>query len=208
MRVEEVMSRKLVTVEPDDPLRRAAELMSDHQVSGLPVVEAGRLVGVLTESDFLELSTGQGRRRWTDILFGRATAPEPTSRVGDLMTPEPVTIAPDRRLRDAARIMLDAGVKRLPVVDETGQLLGIISRADVMKSYARSDVEIREEIADVLHEYIVRGVEVEVNEGTVRMEGTVALRTEARLAEELIRRVDGVVAVTNYLSWDSDDQRV
>lgn len=208
MRVEEVMSRKLVTVEPDDSLRRAAELMADNRVSGLPVVTGGRLVGVLTESDFLALTTGQGRRRWTDVLFGRSTSPEPTSTVGDLMTPDPVTIAPDRRIRDAARVMLDAGVKRLPVVTESGELLGIISRADVMKSYARSDSEIREEIADILHEYIVRGVEVEVTEGEVRMEGAVALRTEARLAEELIRRIDGVVSVTNHLAWESDDQRI
>lgn len=208
MRVEEVMSRNVVTVEPDDSLRRAAELMADRRISGLPVVSAGRLVGVLTESDFLALSSGKGRRRWTDILFGRSTSPEPTSSVGDLMTPDPVTIAPDRRIRDAARVMLDVGVKRLPVVTESGELIGIISRADVMKSYARSDSEIREEIADVLHEYIVRGVDVDVTEGVVEMEGTVALRTESRLAEELIRRVDGVVAVTNHLTWESDDQRI
>jgi osmotically-inducible protein OsmY len=104
--------------------------------------------------------------------------------------------------------MLDAGVKRLLVVDESGALLGIISRADVMKIYARSDSEVREEIADLLHEYIVRGVEVDVTNGVVTMEGKVALRTESRLAEELIRRVDGVVSVSNYLGWDSDDQIV
>ncbi len=208
MRVDEVMSRNLVTVEPDDSLHRAAELMSEHHVSGLPVVAAGRLVGVLTQSDFLTLSTGQGRRRWTDILFGHSKSPEPTSLVGDLMTPNPVTIAPDRRVRDAARVMIDAGVKRLPVVGESGNLIGIVSRADVMKSYARSDDEIREEIADALYEYVVRGVELEVKNGEVRMEGSVALRTEARLAEELIRRVDGVVSVANYLSWESDDHRM
>ncbi len=182
--------------------------MADRKVAGLPVVDGGRLVGVLTESDFLMLSTGQGRRRWTDILFGRASSPEPTSRVGDLMTPNPVTIAPDRRVRDAARVMMDAGVKRLPVVSEDGELIGIISRADVMKSYARSDTEIREEIADVLHEYIVRGVEVDIDDGEVVMEGKVALRTESRLAEELIRRVDGVISVTNHLTWESDDYRI
>jgi CBS domain-containing protein len=208
MRVEEVMSRELVTVEPDEALHKAAELMADNHVSGLPVVSAGRLVGVLTESDFLSLSTGKGRRRWTDILFGREKSPEPTTSVGDLMTPNPVTIAPDRRVRDAGRVMLDAGVKRLPVVDEAGNLVGIISRADVMKSYARSDTEIREEIADVLYEYIVRGVEVDVTDGVVTMEGTVAIRSESRLAEELIRRVDGVVSVSNYLSWDSDERIV
>jgi predicted transcriptional regulator len=207
MRVDQVMSRKVVTVEPDDPLRKAAELMADHRVSGLPVVSAGKMVGVLTESDFLTLSTG-GRRRWTDILFGRSMSLEPTTVVGDLMTPNPVTIAADRRIRDAAKVMVDAGVKRLPVVDEDGNLIGIISRADVMKIYARSDTEIREEIADILHEYIVRGVEMDVVNGEVTMEGTVALRTESRLAEELVRRVDGVVSVTNRLAWDSDDQMI
>lgn len=205
MRVDEVMTSKLVTVEPDDTLRHAAELMSEHRVSGLPVVDDGRLVGVLTESDFVTLATGQGRRSWIDILFGRRESIEGATAVGDMMTPSPVTVAPDRRLRDAARIMIDAKVKRLPVVADDGTLLGIISRADVMKSYARSDEAIAEEILDALHEYIVRGVEVDVVDGVVTLEGTVALRTGARLAEELVRRVDGVVSVTNRLGWEADD---
>ena len=205
MRVDEVMTSKLVTVEPDDSLRHAAELMAEHRVSGLPVVAAGRLVGVLTESDFLTLTTGQGRRSWIDIVFGRRETVEGATAVGDMMTPDPVTVAPDRRLRDAARIMIDADVKRLPVVAEDGTLLGIISRADVMKSYVRSDERIAEEILDALHEYIVRGVEVQVVDGVVTLEGTVALRTGVRLAEELVRRVDGVVSVTNHLGWEADD---
>ncbi len=205
MRVDDVMSRNVVTVEPDDSLHHAAELMSEHRVSGLPVVAAGRLVGVLTESDFLRLSTGKGRRRWLDAVFGARDYPESATEVGDMMTPNPVTVAPDRRLRDAARIMIDANVKRLPVVDAEGVLRGIISRADIMKSYARSDEAVAEEIHDALHEYIVRGVEVEVNDGVVTLDGRVALRTGARLAEELVRRVDGVVSVNNRLGWEADE---
>ena len=205
MRVADAMARKLVTVGPDDSLRLAAELMADNKVSGLPVVENGRLVGVLTESDFVELSTGMGRRRWIDVVFGRSQPQNEATHVGDLMTASPVTIAPDRTLRDAGRLMLDAKVKRLPVVDETGNLLGIISRADVLRSYARSDTEIADEIGDLLHEYIVKGVHVQVQDGAVTLDGTVPQRTESRLAEELVRRVDGVVAVTNHLGWDSDD---
>lgn len=205
MRVADAMARKLVTVEPGESLRHAAELMADNRVSGLPVVENERLVGVLTESDFVKLSTGQGRRRWIDVLFGRSQPQNEATRVGDLMTTSPVTIAPDRTLRDAGRLMLDAKVKRLPVVDETGNLLGIISRADVLRTYARSDTEIADEIGDLLHEYIVKGVKVSVRDGAVTLEGTVPQRTESRLAEELVRRVDGVVAVSNHLGWDSDD---
>ena len=205
MRVEEVMSRKLVTVEPDDSLRHAAELMSEHHVSGLPVVAAGDLVGVVTESDFVTLSSGKGKRRWVDALLGRGDSLEDVSQVGDIMTPEPVTVAPDRRLRDAARIMIDANVKRLPVVDEAGTLLGIVSRADLMRSFVRSDDEIGEEIQDALHEYIVRGVEVGVTDGVVTLEGTVALRSGSRLAEELVRRIDGVVSVNNHLTWQADE---
>ncbi len=208
MRVDDVMTRRVVSVTPSDSLRTAAELMAEHHISGLPVVEDGQLVGMLTETDFLELTTGQGRHRWLDVLFGRTKPPEAVTSVGDMMTPSPVTVAPDRRLRDAARIMLDSRVKRLPVVGEDGALLGIISRADIMKSYARSDTEIRDEIGNVLHEYIVRGVQVDVNEGAVTLEGTVALRTETRLAEELVRRIDGVVSVTNHLAWRSDDHMI
>lgn len=205
MRVDDVMSRAVVTIEPDDSLRHAAELMSQHHISGLPVVANGKLVGVLTESDFLVLSSGQGRSRWLDVLFGRSKAPEEATEVGDLMTADPVTVAPDRRLRDAARMMISSGVKRLPVVDSEGNLMGIVSRADIMKSYARSDTEIREEISDALHEYILKGIEVGVAEGVVTLDGEVAIRSESRLAEELVRRVDGVVAVNNHLSWSADD---
>ncbi len=204
MQVAEVMTREVVTVAPGDTLRRAAQLMTEHQVSGLPVVDDGRLVGMLTESDFIKHSSGPGRRRWIDTLFGRSE-PSGAAKVEDLMTKRPVTIAPDRPLRDAGRLMIDADVKRLPVVDGAGGVLGILSRADVMKSYSRSDTEIADEIRDVLHEYIVHGVRLEVSDGLVTLEGTVPQRTESRLAEELVRRVDGVMAVTNHLAWDSDD---
>jgi len=204
MRVADVMSRDLVTVQPGDTLRHAAELMADGKVSGLPVVENGVLVGILSESDFIKHTTGAGRR-WLDVLFGRSKAPSEATTVGELMTHRPITIAPDRRVRDAGRVMMDSSVKRLPVVDGDGKLVGIVSRADVMKTYARSDTEIRDEIREVLHEYIVHGVEVDVADGAVALEGKVPQRTESRLAEELVRRVDGVISVNNHLGWDSDD---
>lgn len=205
MRVLDVMTRNPVTVEPKDSLHHAAQLMIENKVSGLPVVEGERLVGVLTEADFLRLRAAGKGRRWLDSLMGRPDPLDRASQVRDAMTPSPVTIAGDRSVADAARLMLDAGVKRLIVVDERGGLRGIVSRADVLRSYVRTDGAIAREVTVALRHYVVDGVEVSVNEGVVTLSGTVSLRSGAELAEDLVRRIDGVISVDNHITWEADE---
>jgi CBS domain-containing protein len=205
MQVSDVMTRTTVTIGPDEPLHRAASLMIEHRVSGLPVMADGELVGVLTEADFLRLRTGRSRR-WLDSVLRSTGQIDQASLVRDAMSDSPVTIAPDRTVADAARLMLDAEVKRLPVVADDGRLLGIVSRADVLRSYVRSDADIKHEISLALRHFVVDGVEVSVDQGVVELAGTVSLRSGADLAEQLVRRVDGVISVTNDIRWKADEQ--
>ena len=118
-RVSEVMTRDVVTVSPGASVREAARLMAERNVGALPVVgEGGRLVGILSERDIVRRVVAAGRD------------PDST-RVSEVMTPDPVTVRPDYTLADALRVMAQLNVRHLPVVDEGGRLVGIISVRDI-----------------------------------------------------------------------------
>jgi predicted transcriptional regulator len=125
------------------------------------------------------------------------------------MTLPPLTIGSRRPLPVAAALMLERGVNRLPVVDD-GRLVGIVTRADLVRAFARDDAQIKQEIED---EVLRRGmwlgdpdeIRVSVAEGEVRLDGEVDRRTEAEVAEALVGRVAGVVAVDSHLTWREDD---
>ena len=127
------------------------------------------------------------------------------------MSRNPVCVDQDSDLAEAARKMTEQGIKRLPVVTPDGMLEGIISRADVMSAFARPD----EVIADEIEQDVVRRImmldpgeiDVDVVEGIVTIRGTVPNRSDARLLEELICRLDGVVRCDSNLTWAYDDTR-
>jgi CBS domain-containing protein len=124
--------------------------------------------------------------------------------VGDAMTIPPVTIGPHRTLRAAATLMLDRQVNRLPVVDD-GKLVGILTRADLVRAFARPDDEIKREIEhDVLSTALwldSADVGVTVDDGDVTLVGQVERRMDAELAVDLVERVAGVVSVDSRLTW-------
>ena len=125
------------------------------------------------------------------------------------MTRQPLTIDENARLAEAAREMSDRGVKRLPVVDGNGHLLGIVSRADIVAAYVRPDDVIEDQIRhDVIERILMiegHELDVSVEEGVVHVAGTVPTRTDARLLEELVGRLEGVVRVEAELEWRVDD---
>jgi CBS domain-containing protein len=149
MRVLDLMTTDVVTVTPDVSLKEAARAMTDIGVSGLPVLDAeGRLVGIITEADFLAREAGRSeRRRLLDTLFSEPFVAEAES-VGEAMTTDPVVIYPEASLTEAARVMVNHRVKRLPVVDADGRLQGVISRADVVAAFTRPDDIIEDEIRE------------------------------------------------------------
>ena len=209
-RVRDVMSETVVTVTPDTPLKTAATTMADHRFSGLPVLEEGRLVGIVTESDFVSRLAGSDEGVMSH-LFRRRQA-ERGGSVGDAMTTPVHTIGPDDLVTSAARVMSELSIKRLPVVAKDGSLVGIVSRADLMSVFTRPDEDMA---ADLVDEGVVGllgaapdSVAVTVADGIVTLRGTVSTITEKRLLEELARRTPGVVGVQSELEASFDDTRL
>jgi len=215
MKVSDVMTSDVMTISGDALLKEAAMIMVNSGVSGLPVVDdQRRVVGIITEADFVaaeaERSWGRQRRRLLANLFGEARKTV-ASQVSDVMTRDPHTIDRGSSVTEAARRMTEFKVKRLPVVTPDGTLEGIISRADVMAAFARSDADLRQEIeTDVLNR-VMRlepgSVTVEVVDGVASLTGHVETRSEARLLAEMVVRVEGVISVDSDVSFEHDDTR-
>jgi CBS domain-containing protein len=213
MLVAEVMTTELVTVGPEATVKDAAHLMLESGVSGLPVVSEGKLVGIITEADFVEREASRdqaGRGRLLDILFSRASGSVGTAKVvSEVMTTELVTADPAMRVARAARLMVDTGVKRLPVVAD-GRLVGIVSRHDVMRVFARRDEEIIADFDALLDQHllpVVPGtVAVEVVSGIVTLRGNVETRADAQLLAAVVAGFDGVLRVDNELTWEVDER--
>jgi CBS domain-containing protein len=148
VKVSEIMTRRVRTARPDASLREAAREMSEGHVSGLPVCDAsGRLVGILTEGDILRVFRKVSIPFFIDVLGGEFAIPGPhvlerqlqevtAYRVDQLMTRQVVTARPDEEVAEAARRMHRHDVKLLPVVEADGRLVGVVSRADIVRAFA------------------------------------------------------------------------
>jgi CBS domain-containing protein len=145
MRVREIMTRRPFSVHPEDSILQAGELMLQHNISGLPVVDFdGRVVGVVTERDFMRCAAACGdvRPRWLEVFIGRTqlndgAAQRCESRIADVMTRNPVTATEEMPIEDVVRLMDTHRFKRMPIVRD-GRLVGIISRIDLMRALVRS----------------------------------------------------------------------
>ena len=210
MRTIDVMTRDVVAVRPDTPLKEVAQLLVEHGIGGVPVVaDDGAVVGVVSESDFLIKERGEAYVRQSRLarLFGHADpdAAKLTARTaGEAMTSPAVTIdSAIASVREAAIVMAERGVNRLPVTDG-GRLVGIITRGDIVRIFARSDQEIAQRVRRALHGVDTLLVE-SVRDGVVTLAGTLPSRALATRVAEIARAVDGVVAVdTERLTWTED----
>lgn len=208
MKIDEVMTTDVVTVGVDTPLKQAATLLARHGISGLPVVdESGAVVGVLSEADIL-VKEGGAKKKSGGVLGWLLEPSEPwleekleAVTAGEAMTAPALTITPDRPVREAALTMLEEGVNRLPVVDDAGKLVGIVSRANLVRAFTRTDAEIAKEIeTDVLRRTLwlePGSVRVAVEDGNVALEGRVETEGDVELLTTMARRVPGVVSVTS-----------
>lgn len=212
MKVSDLMTTEVTTVSPETSLKEAARLMSGLGVSGLPVVEAdGRVVGMLTEADFVERASASHRAGLLESLFDRDSRRLRADSVGEAMTRNVISVGPDASHRSAARVMDRKAIKRLPVIDADGHLLGIVSRSDVLSVFARPDESIERDVRQRLIGQVLmlnpEDVAVTVDDGRVNLAGTVPTRTEARLLEDLVAGVDGVMEVTCTVGYLMDDTR-
>jgi CBS domain-containing protein len=184
MEVKEMMTSPAITVREDATLRDVAEILVAQRVSGLPVLDAdGALVGVISETDIVEKERGESSEART---------------AGEAMTAPAVTIEPRRLVTEAARIMLREEVNHLPVVSD-GALVGIVTRADLVRAFVRPDVDIREEIRESAalrwHGIDPNGLVVSVHEGEVELSGAGSSAEDTELVERLVRQIPGVVSV-------------
>jgi len=216
MKVRDLMTTDPVTTTPNAHLKEAARQMVEHGVSGLPVLQDGKLVGMVTEGDFLRQEANRDqpyRLSLLEALFGDGTgAPPAVETVGEVMSEPVITITADATISEAARVMTHRRVKRLPVVDDAGMLIGVISRADVVNAFTKPDEVIEDEVReDIIRRLLFldpSAVTVSVADGVVTLSGELENRTEAHLLEELTRRIAGVVRVVSHLTFQVDDERV
>ena len=208
MKVKDVMTREVATVAPSTSLRDAAALLVQRGISGVPVVDGARVVGVVSERDLLfkEQQPTETPRWLAWALDPMAVADRPkleAHTVGEAMTSPALTITSSATVNLAAKTMLGGGVSRLPVVD-AGELVGIVTRADLVRAFVRSDDEIAREIHD---DVVVRtlwldgnAVKVDVHDGQVTLSGRVSEDVDEALLERFVRRVPGVLDVRSEIN--------
>ena len=220
MKAREIMSLEVLSVSPDASILEAVRLMLQNRISGLPVVDRGMLVGVVTEGDFLrraETTTQRKRARWIEFFMGPGQSADDYVRthgrkVADVMTPTPITITEDTRLDDIVSLMERSRIKRLPVVRQ-GRVVGIVSRANLLHALASivgdlptsatTDVTIREQIMFEFsnNAWSPRDFNVVVRDGVVELWGEILDERERQATKVAIESVAGVTAIKDHLVW-------
>ena len=217
MRVRELMTEKVLTIGPEASIKDVAKILVANGISGLPVCDIeGRVLGVISEGDILykehDPTEGHllGPLGWVidgaPNYTGYIKADAFTAR--QAMTSPAITIAPYASVAEAARIMCERHVNRLPVVKDE-HLVGIVTRADLVRAFTRTDPQIEREIReDVLERtmWIDTGnVDISVQRGHAVLSGRLPTRSDVELLTRLAGRVPGVVAVESTVVWNVDD---
>ena len=217
MKIEELMTRDVATVGRETPLKDVASMLAERRISGLPVVGDQRnVLGVVSEADILVKELGPEPRHggllgWL-LEGGRADEGKLAARTaGEAMSSPAITIRAEKQVSEAARLMMENGIKRLPIVDADGRLVGIVTRSDLVRAFARTDAEIEREIREEIVTRTLwiddKKVDIRVEQGDVTLSGQLERRSDAELLPQFVERVPGVVSVTSTLTWDWDDRK-
>lgn len=209
--VGDVMTREVITVDPETAFRQIADLLVNRGLSAVPVLDArGAVLGVVSEADLLPKLEYADRQpnhplatRRTRVTRRKAGS----DRAADLMTAPAVTIGPDASVSMAARVLEAARIKRLPVVDDQNRLVGIVSRRDLVRTYVRTDSQLRTSVLEVIDALWIdpTAVTVECVTGVVRLAGQVDRRSTAQIVANVVRSTAGVVDIIDELSFGYDD---
>jgi CBS domain-containing protein len=194
MRVREIMTNAVVTVTTQTGVKAAAGLLVERGFTALPVLDSGRLVGIVTEADLMPLESTPDRR--SHILPLQTHGPLVAGTVAEVMTAKVVTLPPDADVAQAAQLMLAHGLRSIPVTAD-GRLVGIVTRRDLLRVLARSDEEIRRELTALLAEELPEEpISVAVADGAVTLRFTGPPESsDRRIAELLASTVPGVLSV-------------
>ena len=219
MKVRDVMTRSVVSVHPATPLKEVAHALVDRGISGVPVVDDdGVVLGVVSEADLLVKEQGADAIRHRPLARFRGESRASRAQLaklgattaGEAMTAPAISIAPGRSISEAAAVMTARQVNRLPVVEDD-HLVGVVSRADLVRAYVRSDQELT---TTIRQDVILRIMwldpalfTVAVKDGVVSIAGRVERRSTAEMLEESLRIVPGVVDVRASVVWSVDDRK-
>jgi CBS domain-containing protein len=215
--VKDVMTTHVVAVRRNASFKEIAARLRGFRVSAFPVLDGdNKVIGVVSEADLLTKGVLNGGHPGmpgmiTGMLHHREQEKAAGVTAGDLMTHPAVTITPEEPVEQAARVMYLRKVKRLPVVDDEGHLVGIITRSDVLAAYNRPDEEIWREITGevILNGFLVDPARfaVTVQEGIVTLEGTPENLQLGRDIAVAIQHVEGVVAIRDRLSYPPHEKK-
>ncbi|GGT61555.1 CBS domain-containing protein [Streptomyces atratus] len=188
--VDDVMTHAVISVNRRAPFKEIVETMRRWRISALPVLsDEGRVVGMVSEADLLLKAQGADEARAVSA--------------GQLMTVPAVTVAPDASIAGAARLMARGHLKRLPVVDDDGRLVGLVSRGDLLKIYLRPDKDIAEELRELITARLIPAgsatVHVHVSDGIAHLHGSIPDPSLNDVLIRIARTVPGVVDVTARL---------
>lgn len=209
MKIKELMTRRVVSVRPEASLKEVGARLLMHGISGMPVCdEDGRVVGVISEADILHKERGRSERSGGLLSWfaeSRAQAVKSEARTaGEAMTAPAITIAPGSPAAAAARLMVEKRINRLPVVRQDGRLVGIVTRADLVRAFTRSDAAIADEIRkDVLDRALwvePHAIEITVRDGEVELAGELETSTDVLVLEKLVEGIPGVVSVRSSVT--------
>jgi CBS domain-containing protein len=221
MRAHQIMTRDVITVTPRTTIQDAANIMLRSHISGLPVLDdAGRLIGIVSESDFLrrsEIGTGRKRAAWLQFFLGPGWSAtdfvrERGRRVEDVMTPNPVTVGEETPLEELVHLMEKNGIKRLPVMSGA-VLVGIVTRSNLLQAVANlareipdptaDDDHIRDRISRAVNDTDWRpiGFEVTVRNGVVHLHGIITTGHARQAAVVAAENVAGVKEVHDHLCF-------
>ena len=209
-RVGDVMTTTIVTVDRITPYKEVARVLAERRISGVPVLKMGReVVGVVTEADLLREQATAARRLRSSARrsWFRGGSRPPALTAGELMTSPAIVIGPDATIPAAARLMTERHVQRLPVTNEDGKLVGIVSRRDLISVFLRPDADIAADIRRVLDDIVLARpgeADVAVHNGIVTLTGTLDPKAGIHgdlipVALRLMWDVDGVVDVVDRL---------
>lgn len=220
MRVNDVMTRNVISVRPDDTILKAARLMLQNRISGLPVVDAdGDLVGMVTEGDFLrrtEIQTERRRPKWLEFVLGPGRiAKEFTQtsgrKVAEVMTGDPVTVGEDVSLAHVVELMERYRIKRVPVLHD-GKIVGIVSRANLMRALVSLAREAETPAGDgstIRHRILAAfaaqpwapRIDVTVKDGIAELWGTITDERMRKACVVVAENVPGVRLVRDHIVW-------
>ena len=221
MRAHQIMTRQVITTTPEASIAEAARVLLDHHISGLPVVDdAGRLVGIVSEGDFLrraEIGTQRRRSRWLQLLTGAGGAAsdfvrERGRKVGEVMNSQPITVSEDATLEEVSATMEKNDIKRVPVM-RGDKLVGIITRTNLVQAVLDLARDVPDPTADDDHirsriqasieknDWKPFGLSVVVRAGIVHLGGIITDERSRQATIVAAENVTGVRKVHDHLVW-------